>query len=176
MYGTGLLKGLKITLGRFFQPKVTVQYPEKRCPLPERFYGKPDFHYDKCIACNLCVTACPNKVITLDTETVEKKKLITRYHFDQQYCLFCGLCEEACPKDALKFTNDFELTSFDRGNIGIEFVKSEQIEKKRNEIIKSAAEKAAAEAKVKEETKKEDTKEETKEQNKKEDTTEKGGS
>ena len=175
MYGTGLLKGLKITLGRFFKPKVTVQYPEKRLPLPDRFYGKPEFHYDKCIACNLCVTACPNKVITLGTETVEKKKLVTRYHFDQQYCLFCGMCEEACPKDAIKFTNDFELTTFDRKNIGIEFAKPEQIENKRNELIKAAAEKAAAEAKAKaEESKKEDTKEDK--EDKKEDTTEKGGS
>ena len=147
MFGKGLLKGLKITIGRFFGKKSTVQYPEKRLPLPDRFYGKPDFHYDKCIACNLCVTACPNKVITLGTETVEKKKVVTGYHFDQQYCLFCGLCEEACPKDAITFTKDFELTTYDRNNIGIEFVKQEQVDKKIKEIKQAAAEKAAAETK-----------------------------
>lgn len=154
MYGKGLIKGLIITLGRFFRPKETVQYPEERLPLPDRFYGKPIFHYDKCIACNLCVTACPNKVIKLETETVEKKKVVTGYYFDQQYCLFCGLCDEACPKDAIKFTKDFELTTFDRASIGIEFVKPEQVEKKISEVKQAAAEKAATDA-AQQETKKE---------------------
>jgi NADH-quinone oxidoreductase subunit I len=142
----GLIKGLGITIKRFFQPKVTVQYPDERLPLPDRFLGKPEFFYDKCIACNQCVLACPNKVIKLETETVDKKKVVTRYDFDQQYCLFCGLCQEACPKDAIKFTKDFELTQYHRSNIKIPFVKPEQIEKKKEEIKKAAAEKAAAEA------------------------------
>lgn len=147
----GLIKGLGITLNRFFKPKVTVQYPEERLPLPDRFYGRPEFYYDKCIACNQCVHACPNRVIKLETETVDKKKVVTKYDFDQQYCLFCGLCQEACPKDAIKFTKDFELTQYNRPDIKIEFVKPEQVERKKAEIKKAAAEKAAAEAaKVKE--------------------------
>lgn len=144
--GKGLLKGLGITLKRFFKPKVTVQYPEQRLPLPDRFYGKPEFYYDKCIACNMCVNACPNKVIKLETEAVDKKKVVTRYDFDQQYCLFCGLCQEACPKDAIKFSKDFELTQYNRPDIKIKFVKPEQVQQKKEEIRKAAAEKAAAEA------------------------------
>lgn len=146
MFGQGLLKGLKITLQWFFKPKVTVQYPEERCPLPDRFYGRPEFYYDKCIACNQCVLACPNKVIKLETDTVEKKKVVKRYDFDQQYCLFCGMCEEACPKDALKFSKDFELTQYHRPDIKIEFVQPEQVEKKITEIKQAAAAKAEAEA------------------------------
>jgi NADH-quinone oxidoreductase subunit I len=142
MFGKGLLKGLKITLGWFFRPKVTVQYPEERCQLPEGFHGKPNFDYDKCIACNQCVAACPNKVISLETENVDKKKIVKNYDFDQQYCLFCGLCEEACPKDAIKFTQDFELTQYNRPDIKIKFVKPEQVEKKKKEL-KEAAEKEA---------------------------------
>lgn len=146
MFGEGLLKGLKITLGWFFKPKVTVQYPEQRLPIPDRFYGKPEFDYDKCIACNQCVMACPNRVIKLETETVDKKKVVKDFDFDQQYCLFCGLCEETCPKDAIKFSKDFELTQYSRPDIHIKFVKPEQVENKKAEIMKAAAEKAAAEA------------------------------
>ncbi|MDO7787207.1 NuoI/complex I 23 kDa subunit family protein [Desulforamulus aquiferis] len=156
MFGEGLLKGLRITLGWFFKPKVTVQYPEQRCPIPDRFYGRPEFDYDKCIACNQCVLACPNKVIKLGTETVDKKKVVTEYNFDQQYCLFCGLCEESCPKDAIKFSKDFELTQYNRPDIEIKFVKPEQVEKKKIEIKKAAEEKAAEAArKQAEEAKKE---------------------
>lgn len=151
----GLIKGLGITIKRFFKPKVTVQYPEQRLPLPDRFYGKPEFYYDKCIACNQCVNACPNKVIKLETETVDKKKVVTKYDFDQQYCMFCGMCQEACPKDAIKFSKEFELTQYHRPDIKISFVKPEHIEKKKEEIRKTAAEKAAAEAaKAKEESQK----------------------
>lgn len=143
MFGKGLLKGLKITLGWFFKPKVTVQYPEERCPLPERFHGAPTFDYDKCIGCNMCVAACPNKVIHLETDTVDKKKIVKQYDFDQQYCLFCGLCEEACPKDALKFSQDFELTKYHRPDIKIKFVRPEQVERRRNELLQAAMEKEA---------------------------------
>lgn len=143
MFGKGLLQGLKITLGWFFKPKVTVQYPEQRLPLPERFIGKPEFDYDKCTACNQCVTACPNQVITLATETVDKKRILTQYDFDQQYCLFCGMCEEACPKDAIRFTKDFELTRYNRDDIKIRFVQPEDIEKRRGEIQKQVQEQAA---------------------------------
>lgn len=138
MIGKGLVKGLTITIGRFFKPKETVQYPEVRCPLPDGFHGKPVFYYDKCIACSQCVLACPNKVIQLETETVEKKRIITKYDFDQQYCLFCGLCVEACPKDAIQFEKDFELTQYDRSAIKLRFVKPEQVEKKKNEVKKEA--------------------------------------
>ena len=151
MFGQGLLKGLRITLGWFFKPKVTVQYPEQRCPIPDRFIGRPEFDYDKCIACNQCVNACPNKVISLETVTVDKKKVVKEYNFDQQYCLFCGLCEETCPKDAIKFTKDFELTQYNRDDIHIKFVKPEQVEKKILEVQQAAADKAEAEARAKEE-------------------------
>jgi NADH-quinone oxidoreductase subunit I len=144
MFGKGLLKGMKITMVRFFKPKETVQYPEVRLPLPDRFLGKPEFYYDKCIACNQCVAACPNNVITLKTETVEKKKIVTQYDFDQQYCLFCGLCAEACPKDALKFTKDFELTQYKRQDIKLKFVQPEQVAQKRAEVLQAAWEKQAA--------------------------------
>jgi len=146
MYGKGLLKGLKVSLGWFLRKDLTEDYPDVMPNLPDAFHGNPIFEYDKCIACNLCVTACPNRVIKLETETVGKKKVVTAYDFNMQYCMFCGFCQEACRTGAIRFGKDFELTKYDRKKIKIRFVTPEQVEKKKQEVLqaeKEAAEKAA---------------------------------
>lgn len=125
MFGKGLLKGLQITMREFWTPKFTVQYPEQQHPVPERFHGKFMLDVDACIACGLCVNACPNKVISLKKEKVGKKQYLTEYLMDIQYCLFCGLCVESCNKDALKFTQDFRLCQYHHDNILMTLVKRE---------------------------------------------------
>jgi NADH-quinone oxidoreductase subunit I len=115
MYGEGLLKGLKVSLKHFFGKHVTEYYPEERPRLPERFHGCLGFIPDKCISCGLCLTACPNRAITLKTEKGGedgKKKILSEYGIDFRYCLFCGLCIEACPKGALMFTHEFEMATY----------------------------------------------------------------
>mgnify|MGYP000105811978 CR=1 FL=1 len=144
MYGKGLLKGLKVSLGWFLRKNVTEDYPDVMPNLPDAFHGNPIFDYDKCIACNLCVQACPNRVIKLETETVAKKRVVTAYDFNMQYCMFCGFCQEACNTGAIRFGKDFELTKYSRDKIKIKFVKPEQIEKKKQEVLQAAAEKEAA--------------------------------
>ena len=70
-HGLGsLLTGLKVTGREFFTPKVTEQYPENRATLRmfDRFCGELTMPHDaegrnKCIACGLCQSACPNGTI-----------------------------------------------------------------------------------------------------------------
>lgn len=77
-HGLGtLLTGLKVTGREFFTPKITEQYPENRATLKmyDRFCGTLTMPHDaegrnKCIACGLCQSACPNGTIRLTTETV----------------------------------------------------------------------------------------------------------
>lgn len=47
---------------------------------------------DECIACGVCVDACPQGVIELgDTATVS----------DEDSCIACGVCMEQCPAGAI---------------------------------------------------------------------------
>lgn len=77
-HGLGtLLTGLKVTGREFFTPKITEQYPENRATLKmyDRFCGSLTMPHDaegrnRCIACGLCQSACPNGTIRLTTETV----------------------------------------------------------------------------------------------------------
>lgn len=125
MFGKGLVKGLEITLREFFTPKVTIQYPEEKTPMPERFHGRLSIEVDKCIACSMCANACPNEVIKLKRQKVGKKQYLTDYVQHVEYCLFCGLCVEACPVDALHFTSIFNMNQYYYAHIPVVLVKRE---------------------------------------------------
>ena len=58
--------GMKITLRYCFSRTVTVPYPEQRLALAPRFRGIHEFEASKCIACDLCVKACPVDCIYID--------------------------------------------------------------------------------------------------------------
>lgn len=150
MFGKGLLKGLSITLREFFKKKVTVQYPEERCYIAPRFHGEFVFYEDKCITCGMCVNACPNEVIQLETDKADKKKFLTRFVLKLQYCLFCGLCVEACPKSAIVFSQNFEMAKYHLKSIPLVFVDRtpEQIAEEKDRLIAEAARAAEAKAKA----------------------------
>jgi ferredoxin len=68
--GLGIVKGMALTLRRFFQPKVTVKYPEVRLDPPHKFRGRLQLLYDewgtlKCETCFQCAAACPIECIDM---------------------------------------------------------------------------------------------------------------
>jgi hypothetical protein len=68
--GVGIVKGMALTLRRFFEPKVTVKYPEVRLDVPHKFRGRLQLLYDeygtlKCETCFQCAQACPIECIDM---------------------------------------------------------------------------------------------------------------
>lgn len=68
--GIGIAKGMALTLRRFFEPKVTVRYPEDRRDVPHKFRGRLQLLYDewgtlKCETCFQCAQACPIECIDM---------------------------------------------------------------------------------------------------------------
>jgi NADH-quinone oxidoreductase subunit I len=121
-----ILRGLAITGGVFLRNMkkwitgkkgaLTTYYPEEtrfdyaplnrgKHVLTQRPDGKP-----QCIACNMCATVCPAKVIEIeagfDPSDVAHPKFPVRFEIDYSRCVFCGLCVEACPEDAIRMARE----------------------------------------------------------------------
>ena len=123
-----LIKGLALT-GRYFlfKPAITVQYPEEKTPMSNRFRGLHALRRypngeERCIACKLCEAVCPAMAITIESDeradaNGQKSRRTTRYDIDLTKCIFCGFCEEACPVDAIVETRIFEYHGEKRGDL-----------------------------------------------------------
>lgn len=115
-----LLKGLRLTLKRFFSRPVTIRYPEQKKPMPPRWRGMHYFDKDQkgettCVACGLCVAICPSRCITLEIgEREDGKRYPMRYEIDALRCIFCGYCQEACPVNAIRLGAGYEFVQYQR--------------------------------------------------------------
>ena len=153
MFGSGLLKGLGITYKHFKDTFVderkdvpsryqesgdhrrilhqpidqeglfTIQYPEEKRLLPERFRYIPMLIWDtekgedRCTACGICAKVCPPQCIWIVRDTDENGKAVTRpaeFYIDAAVCMSCSFCAEFCPFDAIKMNHDYELSAYDR--------------------------------------------------------------
>ena len=109
-----LLLGMRLTGRYLFARKITIQYPEEKTPISNRFRGLHALRRyangeERCIACKLCEAVCPALAITIDSEEREDgTRRTTRYDIDLFKCIYCGFCEEACPVDSIVETQFFE--------------------------------------------------------------------
>jgi ferredoxin len=68
--GLGIVRGMALTLRRFFQPKVTHLWPEVPAEVSPKFRGRLQLLYDehgtlKCETCFQCAQACPIECIDM---------------------------------------------------------------------------------------------------------------
>lgn len=122
-----LLTGMKVTFIEFFTKKTTEEYPDNRDTLvmSERFRGTlymplDENGHNKCIACGLCESNCPNDTLHLEIDTVtdeetgKKKKVLLKYQYDLGSCMFCQLCVNVCPTSAIAFNTKFEHAVYNK--------------------------------------------------------------
>ena len=115
LYLPTIAKGMMITMRHFFMKPVTIQYPEQKAKISERFRGEHRLTKDadgnmKCVACYMCATACPAQCIHIEAQAAppeweNRDKIPTVFEIDLLKCIYCGFCVEACPKEAIEMTN-----------------------------------------------------------------------
>ncbi len=107
---------------------VTINYPEEKLPVPERFRFVPflvtddpppgqQWGHDWCTSCGICAKVCPPQCIWIERgkkPNGRPKPEPQEFWIDIDICMNCGLCAEFCPFDAIKMDHDYELADYDR--------------------------------------------------------------
>jgi len=113
---------VKELLKHLLRRSATLQYPfEKRAPF-KGFRGRPIWDMKRCIGCKRCCRDCPSEAIEMIGKGSEAE---LEHHLDR--CLFCGQCEEVCPVNAITLTEEYELASYNRAGMIIEFKREEKV-------------------------------------------------
>lgn len=115
IYLPTIAKGMWVSFKYLFRKPVTVNYPEHKPRVSERFRGEHRLTQDeqgnmKCVACYMCATACPAQCIHIEAQAAPpewegRDKIPKVFEIDMLKCIYCGYCVEACPKEAIEMTN-----------------------------------------------------------------------
>ena len=121
-----VIGGLGVTFKNLMRKKVTMEYPEVKPPIPDRYRGQPALVKDpdgreKCVSCQLCEFVCPPKAITIqpgsipdDSRDIHVEKAPEEFEIDMLRCIYCGLCEEVCPEEAIFLQDIYSLNGLSR--------------------------------------------------------------
>ena len=119
---TSVLKGMQITIKHIYRKPVTLQYPDERQVMPERYRGFVHNDMTKCDSCNICAKLCPVDCIYIEAEGKAKERMMTRYAIDYNKCIWCSLCTENCHTGSITMSHDYDHSVYDRKTLVYEFM------------------------------------------------------
>jgi NADH-quinone oxidoreductase subunit I len=114
LFGTGIAKGMMVTLRTLFRTPFTIKYPEEIRPVPVNARTNLLWFEERCTGCSTCAQACPDGCILVQTSPREDGSLnVDRYEIDFRLCMYCGLCVEACPYEAIQAGGPLDDATYD---------------------------------------------------------------
>jgi len=138
---------MRITLKYLFSKPNTVQYPEARMPIPDRYRGIHYLEQEKCIYCFMCARACPVDCISMEAVRHGKELDWISFTVDYNRCMFCELCTYPCPKDCIHEGKEFALVTYDRRELVLDLLSYKGLsEEAKVRLVEAEKEKAAKEA------------------------------
>jgi len=115
----------KIILERFRQKHRTSKFPTQSVTLPTPYRGRPFINHDFCHAsCNKCQEICP-------TQALEKNKE-GKLSIDLSRCLFCLECKNVCLRNAIQFSQDYQMATHSKKDLVLtnnELILAQKLEK-----------------------------------------------
>ena len=63
--------------------------------------GKVTFNEDICKGCELCIVACPKKLISLNSDKINKKGYNPAHIENMDECIGCANCALMCPDSVI---------------------------------------------------------------------------
>lgn len=126
-YIVSLALGHLVVFKHLFKAPVTLEYPEKKVKLNDKFRGEHALVDDesgklKCTACGTCQRVCPSfGTIEIEKDKDESGKFYPKnYTIDLNKCIFCGNCTQYCPFGAIKMTQNYELADEKKSSLKLD--------------------------------------------------------
>ena len=122
IYLPEIFRGMRITIRHIPRKKFTIQFPEERWVPRPGYRGAHRLNKDekgriKCVACEMCSSACPAKCIHIVGGVApwdDREKYPIVFEIDMLRCIYCGMCEEACPREAIELTEVYDFADYSR--------------------------------------------------------------
>ena len=95
-----------------FKRPVTLEYPEKKNEVSDKFRGK--LFIENCVGCMNCTRVCPTGAISIKKTNDNK---VEEFKFDLNKCIFCGNCKFYCPFGNIKMLKEYELASQNKDDL-----------------------------------------------------------
>ncbi len=112
---TDLFSGLALVFKEAFKKDVTINYPEEKIKLDNRYRAVHrlqrfiESESERCIGCGLCEKICISNCIRMETKLgSDGRKVVSNYSINLGRCIYCGFCAEVCPELAILHGVEYE--------------------------------------------------------------------